>query len=641
LISCLPGVPVYEQAENKVRNPSFDDEIPISGEWTNSGGCSYGWDCEESYDGSCSAVITSTSYTGDCEWTTPWKSIKVLPGKYYDFSGWIKADFAPSGQEAHVAVNFWNSNGDLVSGYCPVAVSDDTNGDWVRVAGSVRAPSLPGDLYAKVYCRVRNAAGVFWFDDIFFGLATGLKIEKRGSPSTVSLGEQLTYTIIYTNVGRETANAVKVLENYDDYVINPTPAPTPSWGDYEWSVGTLDPGESGVIVIAAQVDGDIDEHCTLVNFAKIESRETEITISDVETTTVRDCPSGCDVSIVPQSPEKLAYPGEALYHHTVINTGNQTGTLTMEAVSLEGLDISIAPLTSTLEVGEEIETITVITLPSGSLSDTVYSAIVTATLASLTSADAAVDTSILSTIAKRAVGVDISPGEAITAPPTGSITFSHVVTNTGNWTDTIDMVCGFDPRDLRCKLPSPSLTLDPAAGQSVSIEISDISYGHHIFTVTASSRADDTGFRQVVDEVTKTCQLALPSVLREYCHYDRRNDSLEEAFGPLVRGAEYCCLYPEDCDDYFYFVTSGPGSISVDVTNYLACEGDLLLYRHREEAPNRPKLVDWWGSLHPVAEHMWLKVQHEQGMNPLYYVRVYTPEGSQTHIGRYCLSVQY
>ena len=84
-------------------------------------------------------------------------------------------------------------------------------------------------------------------------------LEKSGSPTTVAPGENVTYTINYTNTGEVPLHNVVITENYPNEVTFISASPAPDAGTNNvWTIGTLLPGESGTIVIEVKVPEQID-----------------------------------------------------------------------------------------------------------------------------------------------------------------------------------------------------------------------------------------------------------------------------------------------------------------------------------------------------------------------------------------------
>jgi hypothetical protein len=97
------------------------------------------------------------------------------------------------------------------------------------------------------------------------------------------------------------------------------------------------------------------------------------------------------------------------------------------------------------------------------------------------------------------------------------------------------------------------------------------------------------------DEVSATTEAStltyvyLPIVLKNYKHNPYEpNDRFEEAYGPLYQGVSYFS-YPDDQYDYYFFELLSSHSVLIEVRNYKAPSGDLLLY---DEDRN---LIGQWG----------------------------------------------
>lgn len=100
-----------------------------------------------------------------------------------------------------------------------------------------------------------------------------LRITKSGSAPVVQVGDQLVYTLRYENAGNETATDVTVVDTFPaDISVDSADPTTLSLTDAQgsWNLGTLDPGESGQIVITTTVGGSAGR--TLLNVADISAQ---------------------------------------------------------------------------------------------------------------------------------------------------------------------------------------------------------------------------------------------------------------------------------------------------------------------------------------------------------------------------------
>ena len=126
-------------------------------------------------------------------------------------------------------------------------------------------------------------------------------------------------------------------------------------------------------------------------------------------------------------------PGTVItYTHTITNTGNVPDTFAITHASSQGwavaYDTSIA-----LGIGQTTTLVVSLTVPSGLISGTVDSTLITATSqADPTVSDAATDTTTVGQVA----GVELAPDLSGTSTPGAVIIYTHILTNTGNGTDT-------------------------------------------------------------------------------------------------------------------------------------------------------------------------------------------------------------
>ena len=135
------------------------------------------------------------------------------------------------------------------------------------------------------------------------------------------------------------------------------------------------------------------------------------------------------------------------------------------------------------------------------------------------------------------------------------------------------------------------------------------------------------------------CYVYLPAVLRNYRTWDayyEENDHWLDAYGPLVSGRAYLA-YPDDVEDYYYFVLSAPATVNVSVTDFAptSSNGTVMLYGPATGS-ERGNLIDYYGP--PGDSSMPLG---PRSLGPgKYYVRVYTNQGHST-AQLYRLTVTY
>jgi hypothetical protein len=141
----------------------------------------------------------------------------------------------------------------------------------------------------------------------------------------------------------------------------------------------------------------------------------------------------------------------------------------------------------------------------------------------------------------------------------------------------------------------------------------------------------------------KSYAIYLPLVLKNYSVFVNPyedHDSFEQAYGPLESGIGYRA-YPDDNDDYYYFVLESSATVTVQVIDYQV-EGQVLVYD--ESGPpsmasdyNDPDVTGPNGDGVMTIESLGL----ESGK---YYIRIYTapdpPENQHTDT-LYTLTVSY
>jgi len=367
LLDYQTGVSVCEQTENPVLNPGFEEG---SGEprgpdhWNECGACLFWYD-DPGPDSDFSAGISASSPRGEhCRLIsiTPFDAVPVEAGKSYDYSAWVQANLTQG--DAYLRITFlsWQEDHWEYEGEARTTSVVDTQWAWVKVTGSVQAPA--DAEYARAEAVLPGSSlGSVWFDDIFFGLAICLDISKSDDPDPVSPGQILTYTIVYSNTGREKATDVWVIETYDDCVDFERVQPPPDIGDSYWEIGDLSPGASGTITVVVQVADDTEECAWLFNKVQICSDETVECVYTIISTVITNG-DGCAIALYIPDAEKSGEPGYPMnYDLTLCNVGACDGRADLVATSSQGWEVVITPALP-------------YTLPSGSCNDVTMSLVV-------------------------------------------------------------------------------------------------------------------------------------------------------------------------------------------------------------------------------------------------------------------------
>ena len=104
-----------------------------------------------------------------------------------------------------------------------------------------------------------------------------LAITKSSSPANPTAGDQVTWTLSYTNTGPETAFDVVItdllpagLESPSFTSTGPTPVARPG-APYTWDVGALTSGASGTITVTTTVAASLADGTVILNSAAIDS----------------------------------------------------------------------------------------------------------------------------------------------------------------------------------------------------------------------------------------------------------------------------------------------------------------------------------------------------------------------------------
>ena len=297
LLDYRAGVSVCQQTENRVPNPGFEQDIEEPYDqpdhWFEDGACIFSYD-DPGPDSDVSArIFAGSSRDENCRLRTTRGESPVEPSRFYSCSASVRTNLLRG--DAYLRITFWRWQEDdwekVGDAYYTGPVTD-TQELWVEVTGSAQAPA--DAEYAMVEAILpESSLGSVWFDNVFLGLATCLDISKSDDPDPVEPGQMLTYTIVYSNTGREKATDVEIIETYDEYVDFKRAQPPPLAGTINiWRIPELLSDTSGTITVVVQVEHDIDiEECAwLSNTAQILSDETVEAISTTITTTVTAIP---------------------------------------------------------------------------------------------------------------------------------------------------------------------------------------------------------------------------------------------------------------------------------------------------------------------------------------------------------------
>jgi uncharacterized repeat protein (TIGR01451 family) len=194
----------------------------------------------------------------------------------------------------------------------------------IIVSGTVNSPLPNGTILNN---RVRlsdtfgNAITAEQNTAVVSNPTLGIALADDRDPATA--GQNVVYTVSYSNNGNADAAAVVVTATYDPNVtfVSATPAPDPGTNN-RWTIGALPTGGSGQVSITLRVAGVLPNGTLLTTTASIADGPAFSTAS--ENTVVSSTPA-LGVSIL-DAPEPVR-PGETLsYTITYANTGSDVAT---------------------------------------------------------------------------------------------------------------------------------------------------------------------------------------------------------------------------------------------------------------------------------------------------------------------------
>jgi len=262
-----------------------------------------------------------------------------------------------------------------------------------------------------------------------------LTIDKIDTSDPLTAGERLTYTITYTNSGTASMTGVFLMESYplSTVFITATPAPANPPTNTFWQMPDLLPG--GTKSVTVVVSTSVSAAGMAFNNVLLDSDETGPVIVH-ESTVVSGLPQ--PGFLMNLSPQRLDLPVEAgktvTIDYQLVNVGTQALTdITMTTSTPQdwkgSVQIEPAYISSLSSGGYQLLTLTV--RPAIDEISGTYLAQVTAT-SNETSAQAVAIVKV-----PRYWGVAVEPDNMHIVRPCDQVTFTHWVTNLGNFDDTI------------------------------------------------------------------------------------------------------------------------------------------------------------------------------------------------------------
>ncbi|MCB8923715.1 MAG: right-handed parallel beta-helix repeat-containing protein [Ardenticatenaceae bacterium] len=238
---------------------------------------------------------------------------------------------------------------------------------------------------------------------------------------TVDADSVVTYTHTLTNTGNGVDTFTFAANSSEGWAITLPP-----------DVANLGAGLTANVVVTLTVPpgpGGITDTLRLTASSVISPA---FTATVTNTTVVTLTPGALDVMIAPDN-EDSGLPGELMtYYHTVTNTGTLDADFVLTAVSNQSWTTTVQPPTLSLLSGaSEMVTVTV-QIPSLAGDGVVDLTTVTVQDTGMIVQDTAVNTTTVTGV----YSVVIAPNRSSTGIPGETLTYTHVVTNTGDFADS-------------------------------------------------------------------------------------------------------------------------------------------------------------------------------------------------------------
>jgi uncharacterized repeat protein (TIGR01451 family) len=319
--SSLPGTPIAFDGTG-----SYDPDGIIRGYFWNFGDGTYsgaGSQPIHSYDAPGVYNVTLTVYDGliaDCDYTTVdvlpmvLTSIAISPpsitlcvGEQQQFSAIESDTEGPGGTEVDITnESTWSSSNTSVGTFSD---SSGTKGLFTALdEGTTTITAVLGNRSATANVTVASAS-------IKEPLIT---LTKTGSPAVVAPGDNVTYTITYSNTGGDAHN-VEITESCPQGVtfIDADPSQSAGPAPIIWNMGTLPAGASGTITIKVKLSTE-QESYSLRNVVTLECAELDPVRASAVITVIKE---PLITLTKTGSPAVVAPGGNVTYTITYSNTG--------------------------------------------------------------------------------------------------------------------------------------------------------------------------------------------------------------------------------------------------------------------------------------------------------------------------------
>lgn len=326
----------------------------------------------------------------------------------------------------------------------------------------------------------------------------GVNIEPNGN-ATANPGDTVVYNHLITNIG-----------NNED-VFDVTASSSQGFGVTKslneplfLGPGASIPLDVMVMVPDSAAVGTVDQTTVIVTSAS----GTGATDSAIDTTTV-DQTVGVDIEA---NNATTANPGQTVvYTHIVTNTGNSSDVFDITYQSSQGYSVTFNPNSPiTLNGGESASLTVNITVPNLALAFVKdLTTILARSRNDPTISDSVVDTTTINQIA----GVDIEADERGSANLGETVFYTHIVTNTGNNTDTINLSDSSSSAGFAASItPGTLVAVPPRTSKPINVAVTAPSaLGGDVVDVRTITAASTNG--PANDSVVDTTTLVDPNMV--------------------------------------------------------------------------------------------------------------------------------
>ncbi len=410
-----------------------------------------------------------------------------------------------------------------------------------------------------------------------------LSITSADAPDPVSPGNQIVYTINYSNTGTDAATNVVVTESYDANVTFVSAVPAPDVGNNQWNIGGLAAGASGSITVTVLVNSPLANGTILTNTVTLTA--TEGTVSDSETTTVSSAPV---LSITKIDNVDPVSPGnQIVYTINYSNTGTvaATNVVVTESYDANVTFVSAIPAPDVgnnqwniggLAAGASGSITVTVLVNSPLVNGTVLTNTVTLTATEGTVSDSET-TTVTADLLVEAYKVDSLQNDADTSgdpTPGDTLRYTVTVTNTGNtaatgvtFTDTVPANTTYVVASLTSTLGSADDSGDPV----LSVDIGTLNVGVTV-TITFDVLIDDplpAGVTQVSNQGAVTSN-ELPDEPTDDPDVAGATDPTVTAIATLAVGTVQFAVSSTA-------VSEAAGQVTLDVTRTSGLDGAITV----------------------------------------------------------------